>query len=345
MSIPFKNPTPHHTFNVSREKSALTRHFRKRGVPRSQSGKLLLASWNIANLGAQSRTGDDIKVIAHILKRFDLIAVQEVNARFRHFVDVVREMGKSFDYVMNDTAGNTERLAFIYRKRKVKTRNLFGEIALRKREYPKRTVTVRYKERRVEKKVKYPGVRFVPFDRNPYIGSFRAGALDFTLANVHLYFGRFQNSKKPEDHAKYCRRVLEIFALSRWASRHTEPETTYDQDIILLGDMNVPNMQPDESTYKALLKFGMQPLEYLTKTGGSNIGNDKTYDQMTFAPGSIGDRIVGKGVFDFDNGVFRDLWKQLDADLPKRRATSKFNAHVKHHFSDHRPVWVELDIG
>ena len=41
-----------------------------------------MASWNIANLGAQKRTDDALKVIAHLLKRFDLIAVQEVNAKF-----------------------------------------------------------------------------------------------------------------------------------------------------------------------------------------------------------------------------------------------------------------------
>jgi len=344
MSIPFKNPIPHHSFSATKEKSAISRHFTKRGVPKSQQGKLLLASWNIANLGAQGRSPDALKVISHILKRFDLIAVQEVNARFKPFVDVVENMGAGFDYIMNDTAGNRERLAFIFRKSKVKKKNLFGEIALRKHEYPKRTVTVHYKEGDQEKKIKYKDVKFVPFDRNPFIGSFEAGSLDFVLANVHLYFGKFQNSKKPEDHAKYCRRVLEVFALSRWADRLKNSEETYDRDIVLLGDMNVPNMQPDESTYKALVKFGMQPISYLTKTGGSNIGNDRTYDQMAFTPGSIGNRITGKGVFDFDNCVFRELWVKLNANLSRQRAVSKFNAHVKHHFSDHRPVWVELDV-
>lgn len=33
-------------------------------------------------------------------------------------------LGSQFDYVMNDTAGNTERLVFIYRKSKVKTRKM-----------------------------------------------------------------------------------------------------------------------------------------------------------------------------------------------------------------------------
>ena len=343
MSIAFPNPKPHYNFDTTKEKAAISRHFTKRAVPTSQTGRLLLATWNIANLGAQKRAPNARKLIAHILKRFDLTSVQEVNEKFKIFVEIVRHMGSGFDYVMNDTAGNSERLAFIYKKSKIKPKNLFGELALRLREYPKHTVTVRYTENRQEKMAKYKDFRFVPFDRNPFIGSFKAGSIDFTLVNVHLYFGKWQNSKKKADQLKYCRRVLEIFALSRWAKRRLKKEATYDKDIILLGDMNVPVMDTSDSAYKALVKFGMQPVDYLTRTGGSNIGNDRTYDQMAFAPGSIGNRIIDRDVFDFDKAVFKELWNDLSARFPKRRAVSKFNAHVKHHLSDHRPLWVELD--
>lgn len=124
MSIPFKRPTPPLAINVAKEKGALTRHFNKRGTPKSEPGKLLLASWNIANLGAQRRPEKALELIAHRLKRFDLIAVQEINERFSTFLKVMKYLGSQFDYVMNDTAGNTERLVFIYRKSKVKTRKM-----------------------------------------------------------------------------------------------------------------------------------------------------------------------------------------------------------------------------
>lgn len=94
------------------------------------------------------------------------------------------------------------------------------------------------------------------FDWNPFIGSFKSGKLGFVLANVHLYFGAFQNSTDPKDRAKYARRVLEIFALARWASRMSSGGNAWDRDILLLGDMNVPNMDKNESTIKALKKFG-----------------------------------------------------------------------------------------
>ncbi|MDA1000444.1 MAG: endonuclease/exonuclease/phosphatase family protein [bacterium] len=346
MAIPFKRPTPKHRFEAAKEKAAITRLFGEREVPESRPGRLLLATWNIANLGAQKRTADALEVIAHILRRFDLIAVQEVNDNYKTFESVIQEAGSSFGYIMTDTAGNEERLAYVYRKDKVRPRSLFGELALRPSSYPKHTVRVRWRGKDKKEHVDvFPSHRFVPFDRNPYIGSFACGAIDFTLANVHLYFGEFQDSKTRELRKKYARRVLEIFALSKWAgSRLGEKKTTYDKDIVLLGDMNVPAMDPEESTYKALIKFGWKPVEYVSRTAGSNLGNDKTYDQMAFAPGSIGRRITAQGVFDFDNALFRPLWERLEETLPKSRAIGLFNRHVKHHISDHRPLWVELDV-
>lgn len=103
-------------------------------------------------------------------------------------------------------------------------------------------------------------------------------------------------------------------------------------------------LTPKEASYKALVRFGWQPVDYTTKTGGSNLGNDKTYDQMLFAPGGLKRRIVDHGVFDFDNAIFAPLWRRLTREMSKAKAVAKFNAHVKHHLSDHRPLWVQLDV-
>ncbi|MCP4004312.1 MAG: endonuclease/exonuclease/phosphatase family protein [bacterium] len=345
MALKFKSPVPKHTYSYAAERTAVTKHFTKRQVPKSTSGRLLLATWNIANLGVQGRTLNAKKLIAHILKRFDLVAIQEVKDELGSFHTVLKHLGPAFDYFITDPAGNTERMAFVYRKSRVKPANLFGEVALRELEYPKRTVNVRWTDATGTPRVdKFKSLRFVPFDRNPAIGSFKSGNFDFVLANCHLYFGKFQNSKKKDERARYARRVLEIYALSRWANRRVDSSKTYDKDIIMLGDMNVPAMEPEEATYKALVKFGWQPVKYVTKTAGSNLGNDKTYDQMVFAPGGVKNRVVDEGVFDFDKAIFKPLWTKLDNQMSKGKAVSKFNAHVKHHISDHRPLWVQLDV-
>jgi len=343
MSIAFGNPEEGFVFSAADEIAALEAHFALRQVPAKSDDSLLLCSWNIANLGVQQRSDAALQVLAAALRKFDLIAVQEVNEKFAHFARIVTLMGPPFDFIMSDTAGNSERLAFVYDRKKVKPRQLFGELALRPREYPKHTVVVRYRAGGEDRTDTFVDLRFVPFDRNPFIGSFECGALSITLVNNHLYFGKFQNSAKRQERARYARRVLEIFALARWAGRRSRKESTYDKDIILLGDMNVPRMEADESTYRALTRFGYKPLQYGTKTGGSSLGNDKTYDQMAFAPGPVNGRIRDYNVFDFDNAVLRDKWQELESSLSPKKARSRFNRYVKFHFSDHRPLWVCLD--
>lgn len=354
MAIPFKEPKPSFRYNADEEKAALDQHFERRKVPLSQNDRLLLATWNIANLGAQKRPPRALKVIAHILSRFDLIAVQEVNDNYRTFEKIVRDMDGDFDFVITDQAGNDERLAFVYRVGKVSLDKLWGEVALTKHEYPKRTVTVHYRKRGEDKVQKFKDHRFVPFDRNPFIGSFRSGKLGFVLANVHLYFGAFQNSSKEEERAKYARRVLEIFALARWASRVSSGGNAWDRDIVLLGDMNVPNMDHNESTIKALKKFGWQSLDYrsdetigtdpaaLSHVGGTNLGNDKTYDQIAMSPTSLSGKVSKFGVFDFDNAIFGEKWQALEEDMSRGKAISMFARYMKFHISDHRPLWMQL---
>ena len=354
MAIAFAKPSPALPISVTTEIKALNNHFKKRKVPRSRDNRLLLASWNIANLGAQKRSKSSLKVIAHILKRFDLVAVQEINDDYRHFVDILDAMGPGYDVILSDTAGNDERLAYVYRSNKVEPGNLFGEVALRPREYPKRSVKVHYRKSGTDKIQVFQDFRFTPFDRNPFIGSFSSGAIDLVLANVHLYFGAFQKSSDIKERKKYARRVLEIYALAKWANSRSAGGNAWDKDIVLLGDMNIPNMSDNEATINALEKFswravdlykdsGLAQTESLTRIGGSNLGNDKTYDQIAFAPTSLRNRVVSHGVFDFDAAVFSSKWKRLVEDNTHSKAVKAFNRYLRFYLSDHRPVWTELE--
>lgn len=318
-------------------------------MPVSSSNRLLLASWNIANLGVQERSKGARKVLAHIMKRFNLIAVQEINDDYRKFVDIVKLMGRDFDFIMSDSAGNDERLAYVFNTRRVAPRNLFGEVALRPRENLKRNVKVHYRQSRQDKVQTFKNVWFTPFDGNPFIGSFNCGEIDFLLANVHLYFGKFQQSSKEADRRKYARRVLEIYALAKWAQDRSAKGNAWDKDIVLLGDMNVPNMKNNEATIKALEQFswtavdlyeetGTARTERLTRIGGSNLGNDKTYDQIAFAPTALKNRIVSHGVFYFDAVVFASKWKQLARTRTDAKTVKAFNPYLRRYLSDHRPI-------
>lgn len=88
----------------------------------------------------------------------------------------------------------------------------------------------------------------------------------------------------------------------------------------------------------------MQPLKYASRVSGSNPSGKNTYDQMTFAPGRLQDRIIDYDVFDFDNAVFAGLWDKLDMIPDPDKRVSAFRDHVNYHLSDHRPLWVQLDV-
>jgi len=340
----FPRPRPDFDYNLSNEKAAIDSLFKKRKVPRTRSGRLLLASWNIANLGEQKRDPKDLELIAHLMSRFDLIAVQEVKSNLEHLEKIVEHMGKSYDWIVNDVAGNHERLAFVFKKRKVKPGKLFAEIAIPEKDFPRHTVVVPHKVKKQQRVDVFYNLRFTPFDRNPYIGTFESGALSFTLVNVHLYYGSFKEAKKVAERAKYARRVLEIYMLGKWAGSRAKSSTTYDRDIILLGDMNVPEMSNDDAAYQALLKSGLKPLDAHSKAGGSNLDGSKTYDQLAITPGAVKARTLGYDVFDFDNAVFKAKWDELEQQHGTKGANPKFNKYVKFHISDHRPLWMELDI-
>lgn len=341
----FPKPNPPFNYSLAAEKRALDSWFTHRKVPQKEESKLLLASWNIANLGEQKRAKKDFQLIAHLLSRFDLIAVQEIKDNLGHFADVVELMDGDYDWVANDTGGNNERLGFIYNRDKVTLGKLFAEIAIPERDFFKHDVVVSYRKYRKQMVEVYYQHEFTPFDRNPFIGTFEAGAFSFTLVNVHLYFGGFKNASSIEERAKYARRVLEILMLSKWANKRRKGKNTYDPNIILLGDMNIPKMDSSEAAYRALKRSGLEPQDYFSKTGGSNLHGVKSYDQMAITEGEVKQRLGDNyDVFDFDSAVFASKWAELVAAHGEKRAVSKFNRYVKFYLSDHRPLWMQLDI-
>ena len=74
----FEKPKVDYAYDVVTERKALQELKVKRGIPEKTPNTLLIATWNLANFGAQDRRDDDIKLMAEILSWFDLIAVQEV---------------------------------------------------------------------------------------------------------------------------------------------------------------------------------------------------------------------------------------------------------------------------
>ena len=55
-----------------------------------------------------------------INSQFDFVVVQDVNDDFRTFLQVLQHIDADVDFIMSNTAGNDERLAFVCRTGKAR---------------------------------------------------------------------------------------------------------------------------------------------------------------------------------------------------------------------------------
>ena len=313
----FPKPKFPFDYNVNVEVAHLRQHKQTRHVPDRTADTLLVATWNLANLGAQERRDQDRSLIAEVLSWFDLIAIQECRENFSDLFDLQFKLGQDYKVLMSDASGNNERLSFLYDSRKLSALEEIGEIAFPPSEY---------------KNIKLPGVgqQFLGFDRTPYLVSFAAGRTSLVFINVHLFFG----DDKPESME---RRSLETFALARWASLRQKSRFSFTRELVALGDFNMPKSEPGDPIYNALTKLGLEVPEHSTQIA-SAIAADANYDQIAFLPGTTKDCFTGqKGVFDYDAVIFPDLWQNGSNAM-------NFKSYLRYYISDHRPMWVQLNV-
>jgi endonuclease/exonuclease/phosphatase family metal-dependent hydrolase len=323
---PFPEPTFPYDYDLQTEVAA-ARKWRdeKRKVPPRAQDRLLIATWNISNLGhpGQQRSDKDIRLIAELASWFDLVTFQEVNDNLSGLRALESRLSGSHQVLVSDAAGNDERLAFVFDPDKVEFRGKVGEIAIPPSES-------RY--------IELPGIEqeFRGFDRNPYLAAFKAGDLEFLLVSVHLYFGSEKGESSKRD---MNRRSLETYAVARWADLRRRSANAFTRNIIALGDFNMPKADPGDPIYEALTRRGLQLPDHSSEMG-SSIKKDRHYDQLAFFPPGQSQRALVKAseVFDFDGALFRSLW-----DDPGRAEDDYFE-YVRYHISDHRLLWAELAL-
>ncbi|CAG0941694.1 hypothetical protein ANRL1_00643 [Anaerolineae bacterium] len=304
-------------YDVPAEIARLRQHKQKRAIPKREPGKVLAATWNIANFGAQHRRDQDRSIMAEIIGWFDIVAIQECRGNFGDLFDVHHKLPKSYRVIMSDVAGNDERMAFIYDSKKLTLLEEIGEIAFP----PSRFKTI-----------KLPGINlsFDGFDRSPYLAAFAARNVSLMFVNVHLFYG---NNKSPS----IARRSLETFAVAKWADLRQKSSSAFTRDLVALGDFNMPKCEPGDPIFKALTRLGLELPEHSTQIA-SSISSDANYDQIAFLPQTTQQRFTGlKGVFDYDTVIFPDLWQNGTNQ-------KNFRTYLRYYLSDHRPMWVQLSV-
>ena len=314
--IPHDQENPVFTYELATERQALLSTKALRGVPQKSANKLLTATWNLTNFGLQERTDDDFALMAEVIAWFDLVAVQEIADDLGHLRSLMNHLPGTYEVILSDIGGNDERAGFLYDSSKVTRLELAAEVAVPPSD---------------QRYIRMRGVSgaFKGFDRNPYAVAFRAGALEFIAVSAHLFFG--SHAYFNED-----RRALEAYALARWADQRHKSPGAYSQNILVLGDLNLTIRDESSAVYRAL-KAERLILPQHSTSMGSSLKDDKHYDQVAFHAGGMKDAYTDKsGVFDFDHTPFlADAWNS---------SPDYFNATVKYHIADHRPLWAEFDI-
>ncbi len=305
------------------------------GIPTVNHNQILVGTWNVANLDTQKRNEDCFPLIAEIIRPFNLIAIQEVNADLIGIMKIMKLLGNGYACVFTDVAGNEERLCYIYKPIKVKLAEMIGELSIP----PSRKYWMQFLMKNGKKMKMY----FQGFDRTPYVSSWEFNSQKFTTYNCHLYFG--DTEMKNID--KFRRRILEVDALARWVDNRVKNhiEKEYSSNIILLGDMNIPYMKKDDPVYKQLTKRNMEGIPYHNHLEeGSNLEGNQYYDQLVFVK-PFSDKIMLKrfGIFAWDNAVFSSLWEETKR-VPPTKTAVQFRAYAKWAISDHRVLWSLLEI-
>ena len=326
-------------------------------IPRKDMGEnLLLATWNIREFGRAnpkgygSRMGESLFYIAEVISRFDFVAVQEVSG-LDAWGKGMKILGPDWDYICTDVTdrklgGNGERLTYVYDTRKVRFRNVAGEIVL-----PADMLISRVELQSEGKKID-AGKQF---HRTPFFASFQSGWLRFDICTVHIYYGSASGDKLRE-------RIEEIDIIARYLSSRADQALKNSTALILLGDFNI--VHPEHRTMEALLRNGFQVPRTLQEP--TNLDASKFYDQIAFKTmpqvlnyvdqhvGGTGVQTKNAGVFDLfsdvlTNDMFEAYRNEAASCTVGRRADSEAELEKVYgqwrtfQLSDHKPMWVRLN--
>jgi endonuclease/exonuclease/phosphatase family metal-dependent hydrolase len=294
-------------------------------IPPKKIGRnLLIATWNIRAFGnytpAWESTPEDsprrdlgaIHFITEIVSRFDVIAIQEVKANISAFKKMMELLGPNWSFTLTDvtagSAGNGERMAYVFDTRRVNLSGLASEIVV-----PKEWLSEVGQNALTEQ-----------FVRSPYAVSFQTENKSFTLVTLHIKYGRSSRD-----------RIAELSGIARWLREWAADANAYDSNLIALGDFNID--ERGDLLNQTFLAHGLSvppALQHESATR-SIFNKNKYYDQIAWFLGKNGEPklsldLLSAGSYDF----VPLLWDE------SRCSKLQFSWML----SDHYPLWVEFSV-
>jgi len=185
------------------------------------------------------------------------------------------------------------------------------------------------------------------FARTPFIASFQAGWLKINLATVHIYYGT--GAAGIEQRKEEIRRLTALLA----ERAKSDSDSDADSYFIVLGDFNIVDRKHE--TMEALLTNDFVTPKPLQEIPGSNVKQDKFYDQIALWVGKSNRRKTythiipyRAGVFDFFDIVYRtdeeDTYHPFMRKAGSQEFYSSYASWRTYQMSDHLPMWVELQV-
>ena len=293
--------------------------------PKAIDRNLLIATWNIRGFGdltekweagpndSPKRDLHSLRCIAEIVRRFDVIAVQEVRENLKALRHMLKFLGRDWNFILTDVTrgapGNGERLAFLFDTRRVHLSGLAAEL-VGPREQLERIGSDALKTQ---------------FARTPYAVSFRSGSETFILVTLHVRYGRTA-----------AERVPELRAIAEWLAGWARELNSWGHNLLALGDFNID--RKGDILYDAFTSTGLfvpADLDEVPRTIFSQPDRPKFYDQNAwFIKGgqvpALSLRYLRGGGFDFTRVVM-----QL-RQMSKNR--------LSWCISDHYPLWAEFSL-
>jgi endonuclease/exonuclease/phosphatase family metal-dependent hydrolase len=293
-------------------------------VPAKSYGNLLVGTWNVRGLDRVSpvwrtRSGQspirdlsNVACIAEVVRRFDVVAVQEVRRSATAFLAMMTALGRSWAYLVTDVtegpAGNNERLAFVYDTTRVRPSGLACELVV------------------AASTAGVPGAAMTEqFARTPYAASFERGPRRFTLVTLHVLWGR-----------RAADRMGELREIARWLAQWSARKDVWGENLLALGDFNIDRR--GDPLHQAFTSTGLRApdaLNFVPRTIFDDpLGepdHSHFYDQIAWFPDGrarMSIPFVNAGMFDFTGGL-------VPADS---------ETQLSYRISDHFPLWCEFGL-
>jgi hypothetical protein len=279
---------------------------------------LLVATWNLRAFGGLQRRWDEtgetpkrnlrgLAIIAEVVRRFDIVALQEVGRETSALRALLSEfLGPHWGLLMSDVSegkkGNSERLAYVYDRRRATPSGLAGEIVIPPPEGG--------------------GDPPEQFDRTPYVVGFRAGPVHVSLLTSHIRYGEVPAERRPE-----------LEKLAAYTAAYIRDKATdasaEERNLVVLGDFNIDRRRLDDPLFGAFVETGLVVPDELLDVRSSTGATVKHYDQIAWFIGALDLPYRGRaGVVELQDAVYPELTR----------------SQMSWRVSDHLPLWVEFGI-